>query len=85
MADVERSGSEITISTIKSNDRNKKGGKKARKAMRKAARRGGDGVGNGFAAGFSGVDMTLEFIRSAGGIERAKAAIEKLEEIGKAL
>jgi len=55
-------------------------GKKRRKAqaVRKAVRH----VGNG---SYEGVGAALEFVKSAGGLAAAKAALDTLEEIGKVL
>ncbi|MSR59198.1 MAG: hypothetical protein EXS05_16405 [Planctomycetaceae bacterium] len=64
------------VSTVKTMA---KGKKKAKKLKRKAARAAGghDGMG--------AVNAAVEFIKSAGGLEAAKAALGTVESISKAL
>ena len=68
------------VSTIKGNLKRKRRGKRiGKKTMVRSAR--GTGVGTGMA----GIPAALEFIKSAGGLEAAKAALGTVEEIGKAV
>ena len=62
------------VSTIKSNAAKKSRG------GRRAGRRGKNG--RAATAGFAAVGPALEFVRAAGGLEAAKAALGALEEIG---
>lgn len=66
------------VSTVKSNSKTK-GSKKGKRSKRKSARalRGQNGMG--------AVNAAVEFVKSAGGLEAAKAALGTIETISKAL
>ena len=66
------------VSTVKSNSK-AKGSKKAKTKRRKAKRAGHEN--NGMVA----VNAAVDFIKSAGGLEAAKAALGTVETISKAL
>jgi len=67
------------VSTIKSNMGKGKKGKKGRR------KKHGTGVGTGIAADMAAVPAALEFIKAAGGLEAAKAALGTVEEIAGAV
>jgi hypothetical protein len=67
------------IATIKGNMKRKK--KKGRRAKLKGVKRHVRGADHG--NGYAGVGPALEFIKAAGGLGQAKAALETIEEIGK--
>ena len=79
----EKHGLDLTgqyVSNVKSNTRRaRKIVRKVRRIVRRAKR--GNEAGNGLTA----VNAAVEFVKVAGGIEQAKAALATVEEIGRAV
>lgn len=74
------------VSTIKSNMRKtSKAVRKVRRGIRQAGRKNRLNGASEFGSGLKVIKAAVELLKTAGGIEQAKAALATVEEIGKAM
>ena len=74
------------VSTIKTNMRKtRQAVRKVRRYVRRAGRHSGLGGGSQTGNGLQVVNAAIEFVKIAGSLEQAKAALKTIEHIGQAL
>jgi hypothetical protein len=74
------------VSTIKTNMRKtRRAVRKMRRGIRRAGRLSRIGGGNATDNGLAVMNAAIEYMRIAGGLEQAKAALTTIEQIGKAM
>ena len=74
------------VSTIKTNMRKtRRAVRKMRRGLRSAGRKSGLGGTNQIVSGLQVMNAAVEFMKVAGGLEQAKAALITIEEIGKVM